>query len=197
LPSQTRESLTYVIEHLEPEVGEWLLIEYTSASEIVGKEHLLFTNVKNRKDAKVLSRLGMIEQRSFTEIFKPQQVIILDPKAAIQLKPEDFTGKTAVVIGGILGDQPPQARTQKLLSTHLANATISNLGKGQFTIDGAAYMAKLVSEGRRLAQIPVRNALTIKISENHFIRVPYAFPLKNGKPLVHKALLEYLREGRA
>jgi ribosome biogenesis SPOUT family RNA methylase Rps3 len=182
-----------VIEHLEPETGEWLLIEYTSASEIVGKKHLTFTNVKKADDAKKLSKLGTVESKSFVEIFKSQHTVILDPKAETPLTPEDFKGKTAVVIGGILGDQPPKGRTQALLANRIPNATIRNLGKGQFTIDGAVYVAKLVSEGRKLEQFSVKNGLTIRTSRYHSFHVPYAFPLKNGKPVIHKALVEYLR----
>lgn len=50
----------YIIEHLEPRVWKWCLIEYENISNIVGKENLWITNVK-RKNKK-------LEQ--FAKVFK-------------------------------------------------------------------------------------------------------------------------------
>ena len=36
----------YVIEHLEPRIYRWCVIEYKHISKIVGKENLWFTNGK-------------------------------------------------------------------------------------------------------------------------------------------------------
>ena len=44
---------TYIIEHLEPELYEWCLIEYKEISKIAGKENLWFSNI-NPKDKKKL-----------------------------------------------------------------------------------------------------------------------------------------------
>ena len=38
----------YIIEHLEPKIGRWTLIEYAHISKIVGKRSLWFTNIKHR-----------------------------------------------------------------------------------------------------------------------------------------------------
>ncbi|RLI20708.1 hypothetical protein DRO54_05570 [Candidatus Bathyarchaeota archaeon] len=183
----------FVIEHLELEIGKWLYIEYMHASEIVGKGRLVFTNVKNPRDARLLSKLGKIKHESFAEIFSSEEIIILDPKAPNELTPEDFTGKEAVIIGGILGDYPPRGRTAKLVTAKLPTATVRNIGEEQFSIDGAVYIAKLVSEGKRLEEIPVIKGLTIKLSENAEIFLPYAYPLKSNLPVIHKDLIEYLR----
>lgn len=183
----------FVIEHLEPEIGKWLYMEYVHTSEIIGKKRLVFTNVKNQKDIELLSKLGTVKRESFAEIFTPEKTIILDPKASKELSPEDFGGKEAVVIGGILGDDPPKGRTRKLVTARLPNATVRNLGKEQFSIDGAAYMAKLVSEGKRIEEIPVKKGLTIKLNRFAEIYLPYAYPLKEGKPVISEGLIEYLR----
>ena len=183
----------FVIEHLEPEIGKWLYIEYMHASEIVEKKRLMFTNVKNQRDIKLLSKLGTVKRESFAGIFTSEKTIILDPKASKKLRPEDFEGKEAVVIGGILGDDPPKGRTRKLVTVRLPNATVRNLGKEQFSIDGAAYVAKLVSEGKRIEEIPVKKGLTIKLNRFAEIYLPYAYPLKEEKPIISEALIEYLR----
>lgn len=180
-----------MIEHLEQEVSKWLYIEYEHASEIVGKERLVFTNVKGR-DASILSSLGIVRSESFIEIFDQRKVIILDPKAKEKLKPEDFWGKEAVIIGGILGDHPPRGRTRKLITSRAPEATARSLGRGQFSIDGAVYMAKIVYEGTRLEDIPVKRGLRVKLSERAEIYLPYLYPLKDGKPVISEKLLRYL-----
>lgn len=189
-----KNTLKFVIEHLEPEVNTWLHIEYTHASEIISKNRLIFTNVKCEADKAKLSSLGTVKKQSFAQIYKPSEILILDPKADSKLEPEDLTCKKAVVIGGILGDNPPKERTKLLITSRCEGAVARNIGKSQFTIDGAVYVAKLVSEGFRLEEIPVRRGLTIKLSEHHSVYLPYAYPLENGKPLIHEALIGYLRK---
>lgn len=187
--------LTFIIEHLEPEISKWLLFEYEHASEIVGKNRLIFTNVKNAKDRQKLSKFGAVEEKSVGEIFNPEKVIVLDPKAELPLKPEDFAGKEAVVVGGILGDHPPKSRTSKLLTRRFTKATVRNIGRDQFTIDGAVYVAKLESEGTPLEKIPVKKELSIKLNEYMEVHLPYAYPLKDGKPMISQKLTAYLRSG--
>ncbi|MCS7113946.1 MAG: SAM-dependent methyltransferase [Nitrososphaerota archaeon] len=182
----------FVIEHLEPETGKWLLYEYEHACRIVGKKNLMFTNVKRKEDSAKLSKFGSVEEKSAIELFSPEKVIILDPKAEQPLKPQDFTGKEAVVVGGILGDHPPKGRTYKLITKRFRNAQARNLGKLQFSIDGAIYVAKLVSQGTPLENIPIKRGLTLKLNDNAEIYLPYAYPLKNGKPLISRKLVDYL-----
>ena len=184
--------MLFVIEHLEPEVGRWLYIEYMHSSEIVGKSKIMFTNVKNRNAALLLSKLGKTQFKSFAEIFNPEEVVILDPQAQKLLTPEDFKGKRAVIIGGILGDHPPKGRTQKLVTAKLPSATVRSLGDEQFSIDGAVYLAKVVSEGKKLEEVSIKKGLTIRLNEYAEVCLPYAYPLKDGKPVISKELIDYL-----
>jgi len=185
--------LVFVIEHLESEIGKWLLYEYEHASEIVGKNRLMFTNVKKEEWRRLLSRLGTVEEKSATEVFNHEKVVVLDPKAEFPLTPEDFAGKEAVILGGILGDHPPKGRTRKLLTRRFKKtATVRNLGKGQFSIDGAVYVAKLVSEGTPLKAIPVQKGLSLKLNQHGEVYLPYAYPMRDGKPLISQKLVAYL-----
>ncbi len=185
--------LVFVIEHLESEIGKWLLYEYEHASEIVGKNRLMFTNVKKEEWRRLLSRLGTVEEKSATEVFNHEKVVVLDPKAELPLTPEDFAGKEAVILGGILGDHPPKGRTRKLLTRRFKKtATVRNLGKGQFSIDGAVYVAKLVSEGTPLKAIPVQKGLSLKLNQHGEVYLPYAYPMRDGKPLISQKLVAYL-----
>jgi len=184
--------LKFVIEHLEEEIGKWLYIEYKHASEIVGRENLMFTNVKGVEDRNLLSEFGEVEARSFRDVFRQDEVVILDPKAERKLVTSDFYGKKAVVIGGILGDNPPRGRTQKYLSNLCPKAVKRNLGRKQFSIDGAFYVAKMVSEGIPLEAIRVVDGLNIKVDEFVEIYLPYVYPLNDGKPVIHEELVKYL-----
>lgn len=184
--------LTFVIEHLEPEIDKWLLFEYEHASEIVGKNHLQFTNVKKESDKLALSKLGAVENKSAIKVFNPEKVVVLDPKAKLPLKPEDFAEKGAVIIGGILGDYPPKGRTSQLLTRRFPRAVVRNIGRWQFAIDGAVYVAKLVSEGTLRETIPVTKGLTLRLNEYGEVYLPYAYPLKNGKPVISQKLVTYL-----
>lgn len=184
--------LSFIIEHLEQEIGKWLLYEYMHASEIVGKNRLIFTNVKNKSDKAKLSTFGTVKEKSAAEIFSPEKAIILDPKAKLQLKPEDFVGKDVVIIGGILGDHPPKGRTSKFLTKRFPKATARNIGKAQFSIDGAIYVAKIVSEGTPLEKIPVKKGLSLRLNECAEVYLPYAYPLKDGEPVISQKLVAYL-----
>jgi len=185
-------SLTFVIEHLEPEIGKWLLFEYEHASEIVGKNRLMFTNVKKEEWRRLLSRFGTVKEKSAAQIFRHEKVIVLDPKAELSLTPEDFAGKEAVIVGGILGGHPPKGRTRKLLTTRFPKAAARNIGKSQFSIDGAVYVAKFVSEGKPLEAIPVQRGLLLKLNQYGEVYLPYAYPLRDGKPVISQKLVAYL-----
>ncbi|MEM2092747.1 MAG: SAM-dependent methyltransferase [Candidatus Bathyarchaeia archaeon] len=183
----------FVIEHLESELGRWLFYEYAHASKIVGKERLLFTNVKVKKEALKLKKLGGVEERTAADIFTPDKVIILDPRAEHPLKPDDFWSIEAIIIGGILGDHPPKGRTFSLITSRFLSAAARNIGRYQFSIDGAVYVAKLVSQGIRLEQIPIKRGLRIRLNDYAEVYLPYAYPLQDGQPVISRKLISYLR----
>ena len=194
---------TIVIEHLEDKVGKWLLIEYEASSGIVGRGNLYFTNVKDAWLARRLLGLGRIYRRSIADISLKGRIIVLDPQAEARLEPEDFQGssRTYVVIGGILGDHPPRGRTRKMLTSRMKGAVARNIGKAQFTINGAVYVAWQVSKGRRLEEIPTVEGVEIDVEYykgiKHVITLPYAYPVVDGRPLIPRRLLDYLRRGIA
>jgi len=192
----------FVIEHLEPVLGRWTWIEYKHASEIVGKENLIITNVKNLREAEKLREIACaVYNQSVSELSIPKEkLIVLDPKSDIPLHPEDIVDGSYIVIGGIMGDHPPKGRTRKLLTNRLLGVKTRNIGRKQFSIDGAAYVAKKVSEGVELSSIKVRRKLEIVVRRNdfyeHIVELPYAYPVDDkGKVVVSKELISYLRKG--
>ncbi len=81
-----------------------------------------------------------------------------------------------IVIGGICGDNPRQGRTFALLTSRLRKPKARNIGKPQFTIDGAAYVAKKVSEGAKLSKIKVKPKLALELNECETVEIPLAYP---------------------
>jgi len=184
----------FVLEHLEPELSEWLYIEYSHAAKIVGKSRLLITNMKKEKDLNKLSKIARVERSHVFDIFSPEDLILLDPSAPKSLSPRDFDGKSGVVVGGILGDDPPQGRTKKLFGKSMHGARVRNLGPHQFSIDGAIYMAKRVFEGTPLNAIPVKVGVEIELHRGHSVELPYAYPVINRLPLISARLMWYLKK---
>jgi len=180
-----------VIEHLEPYLSRWLWIEYRHASRLASSR-LRFTNVKRRDHFKALSKLAPTHVESALDLYPRDKLIILDPRASQPLTPTDFKGDAVVVVGGILGDHPPRGRTYKLLTSRAGGIKARSLGPHQFSIDGAVYVALKVAEGRALEEIPVKVGVTIKAGFL-LIHLPYAYPLRRGRPLISGELIEYLK----
>jgi len=185
--------MLFVIEHLEPKLSEWLYIEYSHAARIVGRKRLLITNVKKKGEFRKLAKIARVERKRACELFKQRELIVLDPHARKKLSPTDIRVGEVIIIGGILGEDPPLGRTRDLLTRTLPRASVRNLGKEQLAIDGATYVAKRVGEGKPLEEVPVQHGLEIQISEIQSTFLPYKFPLVGGEPLISRELIAYLK----
>jgi ribosome biogenesis SPOUT family RNA methylase Rps3 len=181
-----------VVEHLEPELSEWLFAEYAHAAEITGGR-LLITNVKLNNERRRLSRICEVRKESVAEIFMPRELLVLDPRARRRLRTEDMSRVSAAVIGGILGDDPPQGRTRRLLTEKLPGCIPRNIGRGQFSIDGSVYIVREVAAGRRLEDIQTVQDVEIPLEEGLSIILPFSYPVVGEKPLISERLVRYLR----
>ncbi len=179
-----------IIEHLEPILSKWMLIEYKHASKIVGRNKLIITNVKRECEREILSKYATVFRESIVQLDLDGYIIILDPVAKKNLEPKDFEKEVYVVIGGIMGSHPPENRTNKMLTSRL-NYASRNIGKFQFTIDGAVFMAYMVSKGYSLDEIDIQVGVEIKTSYST-IFLPYAYPVIEGKPLISDEEIKYL-----
>ncbi|MEM0026753.1 MAG: SAM-dependent methyltransferase [Ignisphaera sp.] len=170
-----------VIEHLEPCISKWLFKEYEFVSNLFGGR-VIFTNIKNDKDAQLLKPLGKVYRESATTLFSNNtNVIVLDPVAKEALTTNDLRDSKYVIIGGIMGSHPPSGRTRKLITSKLPLAKVRNIGKHQYTIGGAAYIVKLIENGKKLEEIKYVFGLKINKKLGHDIELeielPYAFPI--------------------
>lgn len=101
---------TYVVEHLDPELGQWSALEYkTIAKECsdAGAAFILSSVSPALQVPKhVQSTPGFCaEQRGVEELFasSKERVCLLDPAAAKELSPADGDEFDVFLFGGILG----------------------------------------------------------------------------------------------
>ena len=103
--------MRFVIEHLEPELFEWCLIEYEHISKIVGKQNLIFANV-NKKYSKKLQRYGEVHEKSVFGL-KFKKICVLSQYTEKELTTNDKSKFEYFVFGGILGDKPAKKEQMK------------------------------------------------------------------------------------
>lgn len=176
-----------VIEHLEPELGKWILYEYESAYSFLG-DKLLVTRIK-------LDGIPSTE-KSFDQIFDPSRVVILDPQAEERLSRRDLREADAIIIGGILGDHPPRGRTKLYLSDRFPQAKKRNLGKDQFPVDHAALVVKELLDGKSVVKYAYMLRIVCKyLGMESEIDLPYAYVLLDGKPYIYPKLFSYITRG--
>ncbi len=183
----------YIIEHLEPKIFKWCLIEYKNISKIVGKENLWFTNIKRKN--KNLEALGKTFKSSVSEL-NLKNTCVLDPEANKTLVPSEAKNFDYFIFGGILGDDPPRKRTAPELTSRMRNTEVRNIGKKQFSTDNAVFITKEIVKGTPLDKIRCINTLTIKLNEIESVELPYCYPLIGNKPQISEELVNYLKKKR-
>ncbi|QOJ78308.1 hypothetical protein IG193_05955 [Infirmifilum lucidum] len=189
----------FAVEILEPFVSKWMFIELAHASRIVGRDRLWVFNVRRECEAEVLASIASrVERMSIVslgeELSKEFNTLVLDPSASQPLSPRDFTGRTLVVVGGIMGDHPPRGRTRRELTEKLTGRCLErSIGRGQFTIDGAIYVAYKVSRGATLEELSVRNGLRLKHGDVE-VYLPYSYPVERGSVVISEEEVRYILE---
>lgn len=184
-----------VVEHLEPCISPWMLSEYAYLSKLF-KNRVIFTNVRSGDDAEILKHYGEVIGEDFIKALSKLgavNTIILDLKASKTLSRDELIQADAVVIGGIMGDHPPRGRTEKLITSKAKHLKTRNLGKKQLTIAGVAYIIKEMEGGKEFEDIEIGEGIqtTIQIKDVEVvIELPYAFPLKDGKPVLPENYLD-------
>lgn len=181
--------MKFIIEHLEPEVYDWCLIEYKHISSVVGKENLIFTNVKKGKEK--LNELGEVKEESVAELGL-KNICVLDPEAEGILDPAD-NKFDYMVFGGILGDNPPKKRTKVELSSKL-DCEKRNLGEKQMSTDTAVYVVKKIIDGKKINKIEFKDGIEVEVNEGESVILPYRYVVDNGKIVLPDNFVEFLKE---
>jgi ribosome biogenesis SPOUT family RNA methylase Rps3 len=183
----------YIIEHLEPKLFPWCMIEYKHISKTVGKSSLWFTNINPKdKNAKALEQLGKVINQSVRDL-KLDSVCILDPDASQQLTPKDSKQFKYFIFGGILGDYPPKKRTKAELTQFLPGKEKRNIGKKQFSTDNAVYVTWKIANGESMKMMKFKNKFELPINKVETIILPYLYPIVNGKHRISDELIAFLK----
>lgn len=101
---------TYVVEHLDPELGPWSALEYQAITQESASAGLNFCLSSVPRELELPSELQaicnlVIEHQSVEDIFKDdkERICLLDPAAKAELSPEDAEKFDVFLFGGILG----------------------------------------------------------------------------------------------
>jgi ribosome biogenesis SPOUT family RNA methylase Rps3 len=179
-----------IIEHCEPALSEWLLLEYRHAAKL-WRENLVFTRVIDKKTSKVLQKLGSVQKEKAKDVYSDKKCIVLDPQAKKPLTPKDCSTTDAIIIGGLLGYEKPKGRTKKLISETSGFET-RHLGKLQLSIDGAVFVTKAICLGLNLGDIEIAREVEIIHDDVHSTILPFGYPVIENKPVITPGLVEYL-----
>ncbi|MEK6807924.1 MAG: SAM-dependent methyltransferase [Nanoarchaeota archaeon] len=179
----------FVIEHLEPEVYPWCLLEYSHISKRVGKSNLIFTNVIN--STVKLKNLGEIKKES-VKALKLKKACILDPSAKETLTPKIAKKFSFFIFGGILGDNPQRFRTRKELSSKLSFPKF-NLGAKQMSTDTAVIVCKKIVGGKNLSELEFVEEYFINEGEGLERILPYRYLIERGNVVFAPGLKKLLK----
>lgn len=182
--------MKYIIEHLEPRLYKWCLIEYRHISEIVGKNKLIFTNIEI-EDKNKLKKYGKTTSKTINES-AIKKAIILDPSAKKTLVKDDFRKYDYLIFGGILGDYPRKKRTRLIR----LKAAKRNLGKKQMSTDTAVYVAKQIENGKRIRDINFIDNLEIKIRKGESVALPFRYVIEENNPVLAKGFIKFIKTKR-
>lgn len=180
--------MIFVIEHLDPKVWAWSLLEYKHISSIVGKENLWFTNVKS--GASRLSQLGKVFKASVTTM-NLRNACILDSTGKQTFSPCDGTFEY-FIFGGILGDDPETDKSLKIVRG-MPDADVRNLGPKQMSTDTAVLVTSKILDDVLFDKIPFIDDIEIPITPEETLILPYRYVAENGKPLLTPGLLQKLK----
>ena len=188
--------MKFIMEHLEPELYDWCLIEYEHISKIVGKDNLIFTNIKSKKDENRLKKYGMVYKKGISEL-DFEKICVLSQYSEKTLETKDKNNFECFAFGGILGDNPAKKRTiglTKGMEKKGIKFETRNLGDKQMPTDTAVYVTKKILDGKKLGDFKFVDELEIEINENESVNLNFRFAVDGGKPVISPKLVNYLRK---
>ena len=187
--------MKFIIEHLEPELFEWCMIEYEHISHIAGKSNVIFTNI-NKKYKDGLEKYGLVYEKPVSELnFK--NICVLSQYSEKELTSNDKGKFEYFVFGGILGDNPAKRRTNSIinsLKTSKKDFETRNLGSRQMPTDTAVYAAKKILEGKKLSEFKFVDELEVEINENESVTLPFRYVVDGSKLVINEKLIEHMRK---
>lgn len=106
----THIQITYIVEHLDPELGDWSALEYEAIARESAASNAKFCLSSVPESLKLPLSLKsapglIVENRGVEEIYSlnKEHICLLDPAAKLELSPEDAAKFSVFLFGGILG----------------------------------------------------------------------------------------------
>ncbi|KAK3996740.1 hypothetical protein QBC44DRAFT_355455 [Cladorrhinum sp. PSN332] len=181
---------TYIVEHLDEELGPWSELEYISIakeSQENGAKFFLSSLPPAFKVPETLKAIPAFtaETRGVEEMYASDKsrVCLLDPQGKSDLSPEDGDKFDVFLFGGILGDHPPRDRTSELRKKGFEGR---RLGPMQMTTDTAVRVTRLVVQGKiPLDKIDYVNEPELVFNKHESTKMPFRYVIgEDGKPIM-------------
>ena len=191
-------SMTFVVEHLDPELGPWSALEYKTIaqeSRDAGCDFILSSVPASLLNSHELTDVGANARNDAVEVYFADQVdkiCLLDPSATQELEPADGQRFEVFLFGGILGDDPPRDRTSELRKKGF---TGRRLGPVQMTTDTAVRVTrKVVLEGIKLEDISFIDYPELRLDEHESTEMPFRYVAdKQGKPIMPDGMIDLIK----
>ena len=188
-----------VVDNMEVRASKWAVEEYVESSRVaksIGAEFYISGIITPELEA-LLARRGvelLLDSRSLCN--RPDS-ILLDLWAEKTLDPLEVWGAKCFVIGGIMGDHPPRGRT-RLLYDKYPYAAKRNLGRLQFSVDGAVKMLAKILAGMHVNEAEIIYPVSLEV-KGHLgtviVELPYAYPAESGRPMIAEGVRRLLERG--
>lgn len=202
--------MKYIIEHMEEGFSEWVTLEYAQILRDVGTDNLLLTSLPegtNDSDIpELLRKMGLKwTTKSLSDIpeafpsWEPLQngrVCLLDPRAELDLQPEDSKQFDYFVFGGILGDHPPRDRTKELNIAYPGLLVGRRLGDKQMTTDTAIRTTQLIiKDQKKFEDIKFIDYPEFRFSKKEATEMPFRYVLDSqGNPKLPEGMLQLIKK---
>lgn len=190
--------VTYVVEHLDPELGPWSALEYACIareSRAAGARFLLTSVPASLQAPEDLAKTEAleVERRSVEEIFadRKSKVCLLDPAAKTDLSPADGDQFEVFLFGGILGDDPPRDRTSELRKKGYVGR---RLGPKQMSTDTAVRVTRMVVQEKvPLDKIPYIDNPELRFNKHESTELPYRYVKdSNGRAIMPEGMVDLI-----
>ncbi|KAK6851134.1 carboxypeptidase D [Apiospora arundinis] len=196
------EQKTYIVEHLDPELGPWSSLEYRAIARETAGCNGVFMLSSLPEGFQVPEELKQekafrAETRGVEDLYPAGQgkerVCLLDPAADEDLNPDDKRDFDVFLFGGILGDDPPRDRTSELRKKGF---TGRRLGPVQMTTDTAVRVTRMVVEEQyTLDMIPYLDHPELKFGDKESTEMPFRYVKgKDGKPIMPEGMVDLIKK---
>jgi len=190
---------TFVVEHLDPELGPWSALEYRTIAQestAAGCDFVLSSVPQSLLQSQELQAVGANARSDSVELYfadRKDKICLLDPAAKQELEPADGERFDIFLFGGILGDDPPRDRTSELRKKGFNGR---RLGPVQMTTDTAVRVTRIVVLNKtKLENIPYVDFPELKLDEHESTEIPFRYVVdKHGRPIMPDGMVDLIKK---